>query len=211
MSRIDPEAYEAWFDTPLGRIADRSENKLIDEFVTVSPGDCLLDAGCGTGRFTALLSRRGVRVVGLDSSREMLQYARLKHGVRDVVQGDAAALPFAPGSFDIVAMLTVLEFLASPDVTSAETLRVLSPSGRIFVAILNRRSPWGIWRRVRGLLGNAFWRSARLYSCGEMTALLRQAGFVAIRSKSTLCNSYVLFSGLRPDMPRGHHEPGRGM
>ena len=193
----DPGAYEAWFDLPLGRLADAAEKKLIGGFAVTRPGGRLLDAGCGTGHLTAVLSRPGVKVVGLDASLDMLEYARSKYQLSALVQGDVEALPFAAGSFDTVVMLTVLEFLERPEAALSETFRVLEPSGQFVIGFLNRRGPWGALRRIRGLLGNAFWRKARFYGRREMAGLLSRAGYTAIKAKGTLFNSFVLLGGYK--------------
>jgi hypothetical protein len=48
-------------------------------------------------------------------------------------------------------------------VRGAEVLRILKPSGQFVIGFLNRRTPWGILRQVRGLLGNLDWRKARIW------------------------------------------------
>jgi SAM-dependent methyltransferase len=60
----------------------------------------LLDVGCGTGAYAAALAERGWNVTGLDVSADMLRRAQTR-GV-EVVQGDAAALPFEDALFDAV-------------------------------------------------------------------------------------------------------------
>lgn len=198
----DPEAYEAWFDRPLGRLADAAEKKLIGGFAVTRPGGRLLDAGCGTGHFAAVLSRPGIKVVGLDASPEMLKFARPRYQPSSLVQGDVEALPFAAGSFDTVVMLTVLEFLERPEAALSEAFRVLEPSGQFVVGFLNRRGPWAALRRIRGLLGNAFWRNARFYGRREMAGLLIRAGFTAIKAKGALFDSFVLLGGYKsPQSP----------
>jgi len=201
MTGIDPETYEAWFKKPVGRYADKAEKKLIGMFLRPNPGDRLLDAGCGTGHFTADLQERVGSVVALDASFKMLEYARRKHCIHDLVQGDVETLPFVADSFDTVVMFTVLEFLEEPRAVLAEILRILKPSGQFVIGFLNRRSPWGILRQVRGLLGNLYWRKARLYSRGGILNLLNQAGFTPIKSESVLSGSFVLTMGnKRPSM-----------
>jgi ubiquinone/menaquinone biosynthesis C-methylase UbiE len=195
MSGIDPEAYEAWFIRPIGKYADRAEKRLIDRFVRTEQGGRLLDAGCGTGHFTAVLAGRGANVIGLDNSFEMLEYAKSRYHIHNLVYGNAEALPFVADSFDTVVMFTVLEFLEEPRAALAEILRVLKPSGQFVIGFLNRRSPWGILRQVRGLLGNLYWRKARLYSRGGILNLLNQAGFTPIKSESVLSGSFVLTMG----------------
>lgn len=65
----------------------------------------LLEVGCGSGYYSEILRRlvRGsVRYVGLDYSQTMIHMARERYPERPFVVGDATALPFADGAFDIV-------------------------------------------------------------------------------------------------------------
>lgn len=64
----------------------------------VGPGARVADAGCGPGRDAAWFRSCGVRVVGVDRSREMLRRA-VAAGV-PVAYGDLRALPFASSSLD---------------------------------------------------------------------------------------------------------------
>jgi len=194
-SGINPGAYEAWFNKPAGRYADRAEKRLIARFFRIRPGGICLDVGCGTGHFTAALLESGESIIALDRSFDMLNYARSRHHIVDLVRGNVEALPFVADSFDTVVMLTVLEFLEEPRAALAEILRILKPSGQVVIGFLNRRSPWGILRQVRGLLGNFNWRKARLYSRGEILNLLNQAEFTPIKSESVLSGSFVLTMG----------------
>jgi SAM-dependent methyltransferase len=195
MAGIDPGTYEAWFEKPLGGFADRAEKRLISKAVTSLPGGRVLDAGCGTGHFTSLFLKPGVEVIGFDLSLDMLAYARHRYSVLEVVQGNVEALPFQAGSFDTIVMLTVLEFVDRPEAALAETMRALRPSGRFVVGFLDRLSPWGLVRRVRGRLGSAFWRKVRLYSGYEMVQLLTRAGYCLVARQSALLGSYTVFVG----------------
>jgi ubiquinone/menaquinone biosynthesis C-methylase UbiE len=94
MSGIEPEAYEAWFRRPLGRFADRAEKRLIEKFIETGPGGLILDAGCGTGHFTAILAGTGANIIGLDNSFEMLEYAKSGYHIQNLVHGNVEALPF---------------------------------------------------------------------------------------------------------------------
>ena len=86
-----------------------------------------------------LRSLRGAReaVTSLEYSHEFCVDLRLKIGARNVVQGDAAILPFASGTFAAAIAVLVLHHLRSveaQDRAFAEIYRVLEPGG-VFVAL----------------------------------------------------------------------------
>jgi len=93
-----------------------------------------LDVGCGTGRISAALAARGVKVWGVDPAPGMLEVARARvpRGV-GLKEGTAEALPFRDGWFDAaVCWLTV--HLMDRQRAFAELARVLSPGGRLVIA-----------------------------------------------------------------------------
>ena len=94
----------------------------------------ILDAGCGTGHGArALLQHyRHAGLVALDIAPGMLQAARRQRPwLRrlDAVCGDAAAIPLADGSVDLVFSNLMLQWCDSPDRVFAEFHRVLRPGG----------------------------------------------------------------------------------
>ncbi|WP_433043080.1 class I SAM-dependent methyltransferase [Dactylosporangium sp. CS-033363] len=91
----------------------------------------LVDLGCGTGSLTVLAAELGHRVVGLDSSRAMLDQARRKAPALHVVQADADRPPLAPGSFDVVLVRHVLWSVPDPSATVERWLQLLAPGGRL--------------------------------------------------------------------------------
>jgi SAM-dependent methyltransferase len=99
------------------------------------PGRCL-DVACGTGIAIPALVSLGWEVTGVDVSRELLGLAadHLDGTGVELVEGDAAALPFPGGSFDAVVL--VLASTDLDDVAGAfrETARVLVPGG-LFVLV----------------------------------------------------------------------------
>jgi len=95
-----------------------------------APGDCALDVAAGPGFLSAALLRVVARAVALDESEALLAHA--PEGVERVV-GDAAALPFPDGSFEIVTCVNSLHHVPEPDAVLGEAARVLSDGGRIVI------------------------------------------------------------------------------
>ena len=126
MARYDgiAEWYDAGFATSeLGA----SARAIVLRLLGGGPGR-LLDVGCGGGAHAAELAAHGWDVTGIDVSVEQLALARAR-GV-EVVEADAAELPFEDASFDAaVSMFThtdVEDFAAM----LREVARVLRPAGR---------------------------------------------------------------------------------
>ena len=94
----------------------------------------VLDLCCGQGALTAMLTQAGARAVGLDFSPEMLALAAVTAPAAELQQGDAAALPFDDGSFDVV--LCNFGMMHLPDRPKAldEIRRVLRPDGAFLMA-----------------------------------------------------------------------------
>ncbi|WP_270934545.1 class I SAM-dependent methyltransferase [Falsiroseomonas oryzae] len=94
-----------------------------------------LDVGCGNGAFTELVCDRCAPVVveGVDPSDGQLDFARTRLAGRPVrlQRGDAMALPFAGGSFDVAAMALVIFFVPDPAQAVAEMARVVRPGGTV--------------------------------------------------------------------------------
>jgi demethylmenaquinone methyltransferase / 2-methoxy-6-polyprenyl-1,4-benzoquinol methylase len=125
----------------------------------VWPGDRVLDSCCGTGDFAVEAERRGGRVVGLDFSERMLERARRKSGTIEWVQGDALALPFEDGEFDVATVGFGIRNVADLEAGLRELGRVLRPGGRFACLEITRprgalRPFFGLWfDRVVPLLG----------------------------------------------------------
>jgi ubiquinone/menaquinone biosynthesis C-methylase UbiE len=96
-----------------------------------------LDVGCGTGILSLELAKRGHKVTGIDFAPAMLALAKEKAVAAHVDirfdEGDAEALPYPPGRFDLVITRHVLWTLPHPEAALDEWLRVLRPGGRLAV------------------------------------------------------------------------------
>lgn len=98
----------------------------------IGPGTRVLDVGCGSGEFLALLREAGAAAVGADPAPAMVGLAR-GAGVEVVLAG-AESLPFDDGLFDVVTAVNALQFASDTTEALREFARVLGPGGRIAVS-----------------------------------------------------------------------------
>lgn len=177
--RREAATYDRWFDSPWGRYAFNVEVGVVLEAIGPLAGSVhVLDAGCGTGRFTARLEASGASVVGLDIDPAMLDLAATRmQGL--LILGNAAGIPVPDGSFDSVVAVTLCEFANDPAEVFAELARVTRPGGRIVVGALNPRSPWGL--RWRHRLQRDPWRGVHFLSRQRLLALASPFGRISIR------------------------------
>lgn len=153
------------------------------DLTTVAPRR-VLDVGCGTGRPTRRLLQRypGAQLLGVDLAPNMLKVAGSRPWYMpwrkraDFVCADAAALPFARTSFDILYASLVLQWCDDLDATLLEWRRLLRPHGLLLFSTLGPdtlkelRAAWG---EVDGF--NHVNRFLDMHDIGD--ALIR-AGFV---------------------------------
>ena len=104
----------------------------------------VLDAGTGTGRFAIYLAQRGIDVVAIDSSEEMVKIAREKaerEGCQDRIQfivADIENLPLKDSSFDGFCSIIVLIHLVSRERAVGELLRTLKSGGIAVMDVPNK-------------------------------------------------------------------------
>jgi SAM-dependent methyltransferase len=98
-------------------------------------GRRIVEVGCGAAAGSRWLATQGAEAVALDLSAGMLRHAALlneKTGISvPLVQGDATALPFGAGRFDIAfTAFGAVPFVADSARVMREVHRVLRPGGR---------------------------------------------------------------------------------
>jgi SAM-dependent methyltransferase len=133
----------------------------------------ILDCGCGTGANMDWLRRYG-DVWGFDLSPTGLELGRLARRTR-LARADAAAVPFADGTFDLVTSFDVLYSLPSSVERAAvgEMRRVVRPGGAVLINVA----------AMQALRGNhsMLSREQRRYSRADLEALLASAGLQVAR------------------------------
>ena len=94
-----------------------------------------LEVGCGEGRVTRDLVARGHRMVAIDATPDLLTLARDADSESSYLRCDAAALPFADASFDLVVFYNSLMDVDDMEGSVHEAARVLARGGHLCVCV----------------------------------------------------------------------------
>ncbi|MDH4241404.1 MAG: class I SAM-dependent methyltransferase [Phycisphaerae bacterium] len=97
----------------------------------------VLSVGCGPAIIEACLAEHSFNITGLDISKEALDQAPDK--IRTLT-GPAENMPFKDCSFDAVIYVASLQFIENYKESIKQTDRVLEPSGKLLVMLLNPQS-----------------------------------------------------------------------
>lgn len=147
-------------------------------------GKRVLEVGAGTGRDSAALAARGAEVWTLDYSEESLRIMSEVSAGADaareslrIVSGDALALPFRDASFDVVFHQGLLEHFRDPLVLLRENARVLRTGGYVLVDVPQRYHYYTLMKHALMAVDKWFAGWETEFSAGELSRLLRAAGF----------------------------------
>jgi SAM-dependent methyltransferase len=128
----------------------RREKSAILEALDPAPGESILDVGCGAGFYARELSKRGARVIGLDSSPRMAE----EFERQGLVCERTDFLSFSsPAPFDKLLLAGSAEFMSDPRLIM-EKVRALLPVGGRAVVLAPPRNVFGAlycaWHRLAG-------------------------------------------------------------
>ncbi len=99
----------------------------------------ILEIGSGRGALVYKLQSLGHSVTGTEVNPEYMAYAKEEYGLDLVpIKTDTPTLPFADGSFDVVASFDVFEHIPNTAEHVAEVKRVLVPGGRYVLCTPNK-------------------------------------------------------------------------
>ena len=139
----------------------------------LSTNQMVLDAGCGPGGNGAWLADHG-RVIGADVSPDALTFVRERRPEITPVRSSIEALPFATGSFDVAAAITVVYCVEDDAGAVREMARVVKPGG----AVLLVEPAFSALRRAHDKTVH----SLRRYRRPELSALMTAAGLQVQRA-----------------------------
>lgn len=163
-------------------------------------GSRVLEVGAGTGRDGILMAQRGARVVSLDYSRPSLEMVRAGApsgaGI-ETVCGDAFALPFPDGVFDLVFHQGLLEHFRNPLDMLAEHRRVLRSGGHILVDVPQRWHYYTPLKHAMIAAGKWFAGWETEFSPRQLERLLESASFTVVRTYGEWLNPPIWYRMIR--------------
>jgi len=173
--------YDAWYDLRLGAACLESEIALLRRGAGDLKGKAVLEVGCGTGRFLLALGQEAVQAVGVDRDFAMLDFARRQAPPGtgrhfDWIEGEALAIPFRDGAFDLVFENTLLCLCKDPALVIREMVRVCRPGGKVLLGELNPFSPWQWWRRLKAAFGSGSFVGASWHQPRDLLTALAASG-----------------------------------
>lgn len=183
----DGEAYERGM-SPWSRLAGAT----FLEWLAPGDGWRWLDVGCGTGAFASLIADRcaPIEVQGVDPSEAQLALARQRQDCGDAsfVRGDAMALPFERGRFDVAVMALVIFFVPDPAAGLAEMVRVVRPGGWVAAYawdVLGGGFPFDpVWQEIRAADATPLLPPNPCAGClGSLRDLWAAAGLEAVEAR----------------------------
>jgi len=149
-----PAAYRLFREVVVGPGYGAS---FVAEYLKPSPGEHVLDLGCGTGDLVQDISD-GVRYTGVDFSADYIRAAQARHGSRPETEFILADVngppPVSAGRFDIAAGAGILHHLSDAEIPAVLDLawNALRPGGR-FATIdpcYREGQPWIATMLMRG-------------------------------------------------------------
>jgi ubiquinone/menaquinone biosynthesis C-methylase UbiE len=102
-------------------------------------GSEVAEIGCGPGRASLFLARRGIALTAIDISWGSLQLARRRAPACNYVRASNLALPFIDASFPVVVSDGVIHHTPDPWQSFCELARILRPGGLLYLGVYRRK------------------------------------------------------------------------
>jgi len=157
----------------------------IDDFAGIKDLK-VLDVGCGGGILAESMALRGAQVTGIDLAKKSLKVAQL-HSLESGVAVEYRCIAVeeladeAPGSFDVVTCMEMLEHVPDPESVVRSCARLVKPGGWVFFSTLNRNAKAYLLavvgaEYVLNMLPRGTHEYARFLKPSELSRMARNAG-----------------------------------
>jgi ArsR family transcriptional regulator len=174
----------SFFDSVAGRLGNdyvpgKSWKSLAEALLRLMPPMVIADLGAGDGSFSLLLAQQAKKVIAVDSSAKMIEFAReqaARHEVKNVDYriGDIEEIPIDDAAVDLVFFSQSLHHALHPDRAVREAQRILRLGGRIAILDLGKHR----FEEAREMYADE-WLG---FSEAELEAMLDKAGFSDVKA-----------------------------
>lgn len=163
-----------------------NEDRLIDALLAQADpkGLKVLEVGGGSGRDSIRLAKMGAEVTVIDyvrSSLDVVARNAAKHDARiELIHGDALAMPFPEGTFDVVFHQGLLEHFRDPGPLLRENRRVLKTGGLVLIDVPQRWHLYTAMKHVLIAMNRWFAGWETEFSIRELSSLVESHGFQVV-------------------------------
>jgi SAM-dependent methyltransferase len=188
------EQQSAGYDAHAGGGLFAIDEPVVAECLTGRAPGVALDAACGTGRFAEFLAKRGHRVIGVDSSPDMLAHARRRVPQGEFHVAELDRLPLPDDSVDVIVCALALVHVPRLEPVLAEFARVLRPGGDLVISdIHHEHVTRGAVIKARGPAGEPGIVATYRHQLGDYLRIALSLGLQVRRCEEP--------SATRPDGP----------
>ncbi|WP_455393238.1 class I SAM-dependent methyltransferase [[Eubacterium] cellulosolvens] len=129
----------------VSRAANIETVEKIVRLLRIDKNSALLDMGCGTGNYTAALSKTSKNIIGIDNSTGMIRQARAKFPTLQFICGDIMSIPFKSEILDGAMAVQVLHHVGNKEKFLQETYRVLRKGSYFAIHTCSHKQLLAFW------------------------------------------------------------------
>jgi ubiquinone/menaquinone biosynthesis C-methylase UbiE len=161
--------WEKASETRMGKYLTQVETRFIMNSIDLSKANTIMDVGAEAGRFSQLSKAGSTETVSLDIESYGLKRLKLKTRNINAIQADARKIPIKEGTFDVIFLIEVLDYIPELDEALAECHRTLKPNAPLILTFGNKSS---LKAKLREISGKSYQHSYR-----KVTKALAETGF----------------------------------
>jgi ubiquinone/menaquinone biosynthesis C-methylase UbiE len=148
-----------WYDQLVGDEGSDYHKNLINpsalKMLAPKKGEKILDLACGQGVFCRELAKQGADVIGIDSSKKLIDFARSRspENIKYIVSSVINMKSFQNESFDAATCIMAIQNIDPLDKAVEEIARILKKEGRLLIVMshpcfrIPKQSNWGFDNR----------------------------------------------------------------